>query len=95
MPRIAPTRYIVFLSKIYDPLKIPLKSFMPKIIATIDRPILRMINNRIKNRKKVNFVNSSIALIGCRILKPKGFPGTRRKKAMFDNRARIPVTRDS
>jgi len=33
--------------------------------------------------------------MGCKILKPKGFRGVRRKKATPDNTASIPKTNDS
>ena len=94
-PRAAPTKYIFLPLLIYAPLKIPLKSFIPNIIATIDKPIAITQSSKIKNKKNVNLENSSDASIGCIILIPKGFLGIKRKKAILDNKASIPKTNDS
>jgi hypothetical protein len=39
--------------------------------------------------------NSFTASMGCKILRPKGFPGIRRKKATLDNTASIPKINSS
>ena len=94
-PRTAPTKYIFLPLLIYTPLKIPLKSFIPNIIATIDEPIAITQSSKIKNKKNVNLENSSDASIGCIILIPKGFLGIKRKKVILDSKASIPKTNDS
>lgn len=77
------------------PLNIPLKSMIPKTIATIDKPIANIQSSQTKNNKNVNLVNCSRAFICPIILIPKGLFGSKRKKVKLDSTASIPKTSDS
>ena len=94
-PMAAPARYIPLPFIICAPLKIPLKSFIPNIIAITDEPAANIPSSNIKNKKKTYLLNFSIASMGPTRLKPKGFWGTKKKKATLEKRASIPKTNDS
>jgi hypothetical protein len=94
-PIAAPARYVAFPFMICAPLKIPLKSFIPNTIAITDEPVETIPSSNIRNKKNTYLLNFSMASMGPIILKPKGFPGTRRKNAMPEIKASIPKTNDS
>jgi hypothetical protein len=90
-PIAAPARYVAFPFMICAPLKIPLKSFIPNTIAITDEPVETIPSSNIRNKKNTYLLNFSMASMGPIILKPKGFPGTRRKNAMPEIKASIPI----
>ena len=94
-PMAAPARYIPLPFIICAPLKIPLKSFIPNTIAITDEPAATIPSSNIKNKKNTYLLNFSIASMGPIRLKPKGFWGTKRKKAILENKDSIPKTNDS
>ena len=54
-----------------------------------------MPSSNIKNKKNTYLLNFSIASTGPIRLKPKGFWGTKKKKAALEKNASVPKTNDS
>ncbi len=94
-PRVTPARYMLLPFMIWAPLKIPLKSFIPNIMAIMDEPAETTPRSNIKNKKNTNLLNATPGSISPIRLGPIGFPGTKRKKAMPEIKATIPITSDS